>query len=137
MSLARSDVYVFLLTTALIASPAIMLGQTVTATLTGNVSDQSGAVVPGATVKAVNQGTQIEYTAEANGAGVYTIPFLPVGTYVVSAEMTGFKKVVTNPIKLEVNQTAKLDVKLELGQISDTVSVTGVAPILQTETTVV
>jgi hypothetical protein len=129
---------VFLLAAALIAtSPAIILGQTVTATLTGSVTDQSGAVVPGASVKAVNQGTQIEYSAEATASGVYTIPFLPVGTYVVSAEMTGFKKVVTNPIKLDVNQTAKVDVKLELGQISDTVSVTGVAPILQTETTVV
>ncbi|PYV15473.1 MAG: hypothetical protein DMG07_09695, partial [Acidobacteria bacterium] len=89
------------------------------------------------TVIATNQGTQIAYSSEANASGVYTIPFLPVGTYVVTAEMTGFKKAVTNPIKLEVDQTARLDIKLELGQISDIVSVTGVAPILQTETTTV
>ena len=116
---------------------SILRGQTVTATLTGTIADQTGAIVPGVTVTAINQGTQIEYTAESNSAGVYTIPFLPIGTYVVSAELTGFKKAVTNPIKLEVNQTARIDLKLEVGQISDTVSVSGVAPILQTESTVV
>ena len=116
---------------------APLQGQTVTATLTGTVADPSGAILPGVTVIATNQGTQIAYSSEANASGVYTIPFLPVGTYVVTAEMTGFKKAVTNPIKLEVDQTARLDIKLELGQISDIVSVTGVAPILQTETTTV
>ncbi|PYV30567.1 MAG: TonB-dependent receptor, partial [Acidobacteria bacterium] len=115
---------VFVLALAFMATGAsILRGQTVTATLTGTIADQTGAIVPGVTVTAINQGTQIEYTAESNSAGVYTIPFLPIGTYVVSAELTGFKKAVTNPIKLEVNQTARIDLKLEVGQISDTVSV--------------
>src|SRR5437762_9990892 len=109
-------------------SVPILRGQTVTATLTGTIADQTGAIIPGVTVTAINQGTQIEYTAESNSAGVYTIPFLPIGTYVVSAELTGFKKAVTNPIKLEVSQPARIDLKLEVGQISDTVSVSGVAP---------
>src|SRR5262245_4697762 len=125
-----------LLALAIAGIPAVY-GQTVTATLTGTVTDQTGAVVPGVTVTAKNQGTELEYTTESSAAGAYTIPFLPVGTYVVSAEMTGFKKAVTNPIKLEVNQTARVDLKMELGQLSDTISVTGVAPILQTEAPVV
>jgi Carboxypeptidase regulatory-like domain len=125
-----------LLALAIAGIPAVY-GQTVTATLTGTVTDQTGAVVPGVTVTAKNQGTELEYTAESSAAGAYTIPFLPVGNYVVSAEMTGFKKYVTNPIKLEVNQTARVDLKMELGQLSDTISVTGVAPILQTEAPVV
>src|SRR5688572_20186650 len=115
----------------------VLHAQTVTATLTGTVMDPTGAVLPGVSVKATNQGTQVDYATVANDAGVYTLPFLPVGTYVISTEMTGFKKSVTNPIKLEVNQTAKVDLTLELGQISDTVSVSGVAPMLQTESTVV
>src|SRR5512135_533161 len=83
--------------------PLALHGQTVTATLTGTITDSSGAVIPGVTVKAQNQGTQLEYSAQTNETGVYKIPFIPIGTYVVSAELTGFKKAVTNPIKLEVN----------------------------------
>ncbi len=126
----------FLFALAIVSLPAVY-GQTVTATLTGTVTDQTGAVVPGVTVTAKNEGTQLEYATESSAAGAYTIPFLPVGNYVVSAELTGFKKAVTNPIRLEVNQTARVDLKMELGQLSDTISVTGVAPILQTEAPVV
>ena len=63
----------------------------------------------------------------------YTIPFLPVGDYVVSVEATGFKKIISNPIKLEVNQTARIDLKLEVGEVTQEVIVQDVAPILQTE----
>lgn len=125
-------------TLALVATaPGLALGQTITATLTGTVSDQTGAIVPGASITAVNQGTQIPYSAESNDSGVYTILFVPVGTYVITAEMPGFKKLVTNPLKLEVGQIARVDLKLELGEVADQVSVLGVAPILQTESTVV
>jgi len=113
------------------------IAQTVTATLTGTVSDQSGALVPNVKVVAINQGTKIEYTAQSNDSGLYTIPFLPIGGYVVTVEASGFKKLVTNPIKLEVNQTARVDLKLELGEVTQTIDVTGVAPILQTENTTV
>ena len=88
-------------------------------------------------VIATNQGTKIEHSAQSNDSGVYTIPFLPIGEYVVTAEASGFKKVVTNPIKLEVNQTARVDLKLELGEVTQVVDVEGVAPILQTESTTV
>jgi hypothetical protein len=66
--------------------------QTYTATLTGTVTDENGATVPNVRVVATNQGTNLEYTAETSDAGVYTIPFLPVGGYVITVEATGFKK---------------------------------------------
>ncbi|HET6961634.1 MAG TPA: carboxypeptidase-like regulatory domain-containing protein, partial [Terriglobia bacterium] len=78
-----------------LSSPSVLISQTVTATLTGNVSDQSGAVVPKAKVVATHQGTKIDYSAESNDSGIYTIPFLPIGEYVVTAELSGFKKLVT------------------------------------------
>ncbi|HEY2932085.1 MAG TPA: TonB-dependent receptor [Acidobacteriota bacterium] len=118
-------------------SAAAGLAQTITATVTGTISDNTGAVIPGVQVVATNQEKQTDYNALTNDAGVYTIPFLPVGTYVVSAEAPGFKKAITNPIKLEVGQIAKVDLKLEIGEISQQVNVEGVAPILQTESTVV
>ena len=119
---------------AVLAIPLGLHGQTVTATLTGTVADPSGAVIPGVTVSAINQGTRLRYTAQTADAGVYKIPFLPPGAYVVEAELSGFKKAVTNPIRLEVDQTARVDLSLEIGQLSDTVSVTGLSPILQSET---
>ncbi len=115
----------------------VAVAQTVTATLTGTVSDQSGALVPNVKVLATHQGTRIEYSAQSNDSGIYTIPFLPIGKYVVTAEISGFKKLVTNPIKLEVNQIARVDLKLELGEVTQVVDVTGVAPVLQTESTTV
>ena len=111
--------------------------QTFTATVTGTVADPNGATVPNVKVSAVNQGTKLEYTAQTSDAGVYTIPFLPVGDYVVSVEATGFKKMTSNPIKLEVNQTARIDLKLEVGEVTQEVIVQDVAPILQTENTTV
>jgi hypothetical protein len=130
---ADRRLFPMLLLLAAIAIPLELRGQTVTATLTGTITDPSGAVVPGVMVNAMNQGTQFRYTAEATDAGVYRIPFLPPGTYVVEAELSGFKKAVTNPIRLEVNQTARVDLTLEIGELSDTVSVNGLSPILQSE----
>src|SRR5438094_844090 len=106
--------------------------QTYTATLTGTVSDQNGGAVPNVRVMATNQGTKLEYTAQTSDSGVYTIPFLPVGDYVVTIEATGFRRLVSNPITLEVNQTARVDLKLQVGDVSQEVTIEGVAPILQT-----
>jgi hypothetical protein len=107
--------------------------QTYTATLTGTVTDENGATVPNVRVVATNQGTNLEYTAETSDAGVYTIPFLPVGGYVITVEATGFKKLVSNEIKLEVNQVARIDLKLQVGAVNEQVTITDAAPVLQTE----
>jgi carboxypeptidase family protein len=113
--------------------PAMICAQTYTATVTGTVVDPGGAAVPKVKVVAVNQATKLENTAETSDAGVYRIPFLPVGTYLVTAELAGFKKVVSSAIQLEVNQTARVNLTLELGAVTDEVTVTGMSPVLQTE----
>src|SRR3989454_4160000 len=117
--------------------PATAAAQTGAGSLTGIVSDQSGAKVPGAAVTAVNQATNVPYTAVSNDAGNYTITSVPVGTYVVKAELTGFKTATTKPIELEAKQIARLDFKLAVGSLEDTVEVTAEAPVLQTESATV
>lgn len=107
--------------------------QTYTATLTGTVTDPQGAAVPNVKVTATNQGTKLEYTAQTSDSGTYRIPFLPVGAYVINVEATGFKKLVSNELKLEVNQTARVDLTLQVGGVNDVVTVSDVAPVLQTE----
>src|SRR2546427_2752337 len=117
--------------------PATAVAQTGAGSLTGLVSDQSGATVPGATVTATNQATNVDYTAVSNAAGNYTITSVPVGIYVAKAELPGFKTAMTNPIQVEAKQIVRLDFKLELGAVAEMIVVTGVSPLLQTETATV
>ena len=70
--------------------------QTGLATVTGLVTDNSGAAVPGVTVTATNQATNVDYTGVSNEAGAYVITAVPIGAYVVRSELTGFKTVVSN-----------------------------------------
>jgi len=111
--------------------------QTGAASITGLLVDQSGAATPGVTVTATNQATNVPYSAISNSAGNYTITSVPVGTYVVKAELTGFKTVTTKPFPVEAKQIARLDLKLEIGSLEDKVEITAEAPVLQTETATV
>ena len=129
------------LSTALLLAVGLLFptsagAQTGAASLTGLVSDQSGASVPGATVTATNQATNVTYTAVSNQAGNYTVTSLPVGTYVVKAELSSFKTAATKPIQLEAMQIARIDFKLELGALAETVEVSGESQVMQTESTV-
>jgi hypothetical protein len=123
--------------TLVLAIPGAGLAQTGAASLTGLVTDQSGAAVPGATVTATNQATNVEYTAVSNESGSYTLTSLPVGTYIVKAELSRFKTAATRPIDLEAKQIGRIDFKLELGSLQETVQVTGESPVLQTESATV
>src|SRR4051812_30067341 len=87
--------------------------QTGAASITGLLTDQSSAAVPGVTVTATNVSTNVPYTAISNSAGNYTITSLPVGVYVVKAELTGFKTPTTKPFTLEAKQIARLDLKMD------------------------
>lgn len=113
-------------------SSILAMGQTVTGSITGLVTDPSGAVVAGATVTAQNVATGVASTAQTNGAGAYTIRFLPVGRYTLSVQAKGFTTARVDAFALEIDQTAKLDVGLKIGA-SETTVVTGNAqPILDT-----
>src|SRR6266496_3817563 len=131
-------------TVGLLLTLALVLGlhgaafaQTGAASITGLLTDQSGAAAAGVMVTATNQATSVAYTAVSNSAGNYTITSVPVGTYVVKAELSGFKTVSTKPITVEAKQIARLDFKMEVGALEDTVEVTAVAAVLQTESATV
>jgi Carboxypeptidase regulatory-like domain/TonB dependent receptor len=89
-------------------------GQTVTGSITGLVTDPSGAVVVGATVTAESTATAVKTSAKTNAAGVYTIRFLPIGTYTMTIDAKGFATENVEPFPLEIDQTAKFDVKLRI-----------------------
>src|SRR5215210_4843107 len=118
----------------LLAAAGSAYSQTITGSVTGTVTDASGASAPNVKVTVTNVGTGVANTTQTNSAGVYNFPFLPVGQYNVAAENTGFKRSVIGPFALEVNQTARLDFTLEVGDVTQSVEVTDVGPILQTET---
>src|SRR6266404_976566 len=111
--------------------------QDVTATITGTVMDASGGAVVGATVtaKSVERGTI--FKAESNEAGIYRITQLPVGSYELRVEKNGFQTSLYPAFALVLNQIARIDVQMKVGQVSETIEVTGAAPILKTEATLV
>lgn len=116
---------------------SIVYAQTVTATLTGRIVDANGKGLQNAKIVAINQATKLEYSTQTTDSNIYTIAFLPVGQYILSIEANGFKKVISNPINLDVNQVAKIDVTLQVGGIAEEVFVTDISPILQTESVTV
>ena len=106
--------------------------QTVSGTILGTVTDPSGSVVTGAKVSIKNEGTNLTRTVTTNELGEYTATSLPPGRYIVSAERSGFKSVVLSNIEVGVDQRVKIDVKLEVGAMSESVNITGETPLLQT-----
>ena len=111
---------------------ACALGQTVTASITGVVTDPSGAMVAGAKVVAENVATGVKTSAQTNSDGVYTLRFLPIGTYTLTIEAKGFATHKVEAFPLEIDQTAKVNAKLKISE-STTVEVTEqIHPILDT-----
>ncbi len=115
---------------AILVSAFVLSAQT---RITGTVTDDSGAVVVGATITARNVETGIASTAESTATGVYTISFLNPGHYEVLCEMSGFKKFARSGLVLETGTASTIDIKLQLGQLSETVSVEASAPLLESE----
>jgi carboxypeptidase family protein len=107
------------------------IGQEFRATITGRVLDQNKSAVAGATVTARNPKTNETVSAPTNADGVYNIPFLQPGSYNITVEAAGFKKYVRDSQELQVGQTASIDVTLEIGAASETVTITGDAPLLE------
>jgi len=108
-------------------------GQASLATLVGTLRDSSGASLPQASVTVTNVGTGISTSTKTNSTGDYVIPLLAAGEYSISAELVGFKRLTRTGVVLEVSQKARVDLNLEIGEITDTVNVEGEAPLLSTE----
>jgi len=114
--------------------PRLAAAQAVTGTILGAVNDPSGAVLPGVTVTLTNAGTGLVRVIVTDGNGEYTAPSLPTGRYVVKAELPGFRTVTVPDADLGVDQHIRINVKLEVGTVEESVTVTGSSPIVQTST---
>jgi Carboxypeptidase regulatory-like domain/TonB-dependent Receptor Plug Domain len=104
-----------------------------TATILGNVTDASGAAVVNAKVTVISELTGFTRTVETQNDGSYTIVSLAIGTYDVTVEANGFERVEIPGIRLTINQTARVDTKLTVGRITETVTVSGERPVLKTD----
>lgn len=125
---------VFVALCAMIASGQV----TNSGSISGTVTDSTGAVVPNASVTAKNNGTGIESTATSSDNGTFTIPLLPTGVYTVTVQATsGFKRSEVTNVKVDVGTPATVNVLLEVGTPQETVTITGGGEVLQTQTATV
>ena len=113
------------------------LGQTSFGTIVGNVTDETGAVIPGVTVTVTNEGTGSVRVVSSNETGGYTVVSLPPAVYSVEGELTGFSKTLQAGIRLEVNQTLRVDLAMSVGQVTEVIDVTATLPQLQTDSSTV
>ena len=109
--------------------------QEVTASINGSVTDPSGAAIAGASVTAKDMDRGSDFPTTTNGDGFYQLPRLPIGRYQLRVENKGFKASTRSEIVLQLNQNAKIDFTLQVGDVTQTVEVTGAPPLLQTEAT--
>src|SRR3954465_6449531 len=114
--------------------PAMVAAQAVTGTILGVITDSTGAVMPGASVTLTNTGTGLVRSVTTDANGEFTAPSLPTGKYVVKAELSGFKTVSVPDVTLGVDQHFRLNLKLEIGAVEESVTVTGGSPLIQTST---
>jgi hypothetical protein len=125
MNVHKSHVLLFAAAISSILTVATLDGQVVSASLEGIIQDASGAVVPSAKVQVINTGTNVQNAATTNTEGRFFLPSLqPGGPYTVVIEAPGFKREERAGITLEVNQSARINIQLQVGAASETVKVT-------------
>src|SRR5438105_3023319 len=121
--------------TVVLIFPVAALAQG-TADIVGRVTDTSGGVLPAVTVTAENAATKISRTTVTSDTGDYTFTLLPIGSYSVKIELSGFQTVNAR-VDLATGDRARVDARMQLGTVAETVMVTGDAPLLQTDTSTV
>src|ERR1700704_6117748 len=119
--------------TLLFAFSTALFAQSDRGTITGTVADPAGAVVANAAIEARNFETGATYQAASSTTGNYTLSQLPTGTYRVSVAVPGFKKYVRENISVQTAQTLRIDIPLEVGATTDSVTVTEESSLLKTE----
>jgi len=131
-SAGRLGSFILLVSLVLLFS-SLALAQRDLGTLTGTVTDPSGAVVPGATVTISEASTGQNYKLQTSSSGDFTRPALPPGTYTVTAEAKGFRRVAQPNVVVTGGSRVGVTLALAVGELSETVQVTGEAPLLQTK----
>lgn len=117
----------------LLALVPAAFSQEVRASLSGLVTDKSGAPVVGAEILVLNTATNATLTAASSSTGNYVLPFLPPGRYTLTAQLKGFKKFIRQDIVLQAQDRARVDVELEVGELTQSVTVSGEVSLLETE----
>ncbi|MBZ5664169.1 MAG: TonB-dependent receptor [Acidobacteriia bacterium] len=128
MTLIRSLV----LTLAVLLVPCALFAQSTSAAITGQVDDPSKALIPEAKVTAINDNTNVRYEGTTNKSGTYLIPSLPPGEYRIQVEKLGFKTIVKPNVILHVQGTVELNFEMAVGSVSETMTVKGGAPLVNT-----
>src|SRR5262245_39110518 len=108
-------------------------GQVLYGSMVGSVTDSTGAALPGVTVVIEQTETKLRREVVADAAGAYNFTAVPTGTYTVTVSMTGFRTFTRRDVPLSLNSVARVDAKLELGPLAETVTVAGESPLLQTD----
>src|SRR5262245_38933292 len=132
--IGRVSLSLFLVWGALLLSGAPVYAQTGQGTLTGSVTDSSGAVIPAVAVVIKNEKTGFTYNAVTNEQGIYRVPYLNAGMYEITYEATGFRRLVRNGVQIRSTETLGLDITLEVGNVVESVEVSAGAQLLETET---
>lgn len=130
----RVSSLVFVITLFLLLLSTLSVAQVDRATLTGSVTDPTGAVIPGVDVLVTNVDTGVQTTTKTNETGLYSVPNLPIGRYSVLFEKQGFRTVKHSGISLSATQVGELNTSMEVGGATEAVNVVGDIPLLQTET---
>jgi trimeric autotransporter adhesin len=120
-----------------LAFTSLVHAQIRSATITGSVTDATGAVIPGADVVVTNQETGIGNNTRTTGAGQFTVPYLPAGTYTVSVSAAGFAPYRETGIALATSENRRIEAQLKVGTLDSAVEVTAQAARIQTESTTV
>ena len=122
----------FFVAGAMCAAAARLMAQSNTATILGTVTDPTGATVAGATITVTNINTRVVRATNTGADGAFEIPLLTVGDYAVSASMASFKRVERTGIHLDADQKAKIDITLQVGELTERVTVEAAATLLAT-----
>ena len=120
--------------TAWFALAGAVLAQSPQASVSGFVSDPQGASVPGVEIRATNPATGVTYRARSNETGFYSLQALPIGVYTISAEKEGFRRFVQENLTLTTGQVLELPIRLEVGSVTETMTVTAQTSLLETRT---
>lgn len=113
---------------------AVVWGQSATGSLAGVISDQNGGAVPGAAVTAKNLNTGVEIKTTTSDAGLYVYPALATGRYVITVEKTGFRKLSRENIEIRIAARVDLDLKMEVGDVQQSITISDQAPLLESST---
>src|SRR5690349_1673681 len=119
----RNQGLIWLALLLILATPAV--SQIITSSIVGQITDETGAGVPEAEVTVTNSGTGISVKTTADSSGAYSVTNLQFGTYDVTASKTGFQTFRTTGVQLLASQAARVDIKLQIGQVQQTMNVTG------------